>query len=152
MNRNAPAKMKSPPLARLLQRVLIDYPRAFDSVLADGLYLRADFFNFLGGHRRHVLVVLKDERRNLFQDAAGTSILCRRSRELFDPAIASGETFPYGSFVPWKPIRCGANSTKGRAANQRLGVGAHPACRASARRAMRRFRASTLGYRKSRLQ
>ncbi len=56
---------------RLLQRVLIGYPRAFDLVLADGLYLRADFFNFLRDHRKHVLVVLKDERRNLFQDAAG---------------------------------------------------------------------------------
>ncbi len=56
---------------RLLKRVLVRYPRAFDLVLADGLYLRADFFNFLREHRKHVLVVLKDERRNLFQDAAG---------------------------------------------------------------------------------
>lgn len=55
---------------RLLKRVLIRYPRAFDLVLADGLYLRADFFNFLLEHRKHVLVVLKDERRNLYQDAA----------------------------------------------------------------------------------
>jgi len=55
---------------RLLTRVLASYPRAFDVVLADGLYLRADFFNFLLERRKHALVVLKEERRNLYQDAA----------------------------------------------------------------------------------
>jgi Transposase DDE domain len=56
---------------RLLERVLARYPRAFDLVLADALYARAPFFNFLLQHRKHALVVLKDERRNLYQDAAG---------------------------------------------------------------------------------
>jgi len=56
---------------RLLKRVLARYPRAFDLVLADALYARADFFNFLLEHRKHLLVVLKDERRNLYQDVAG---------------------------------------------------------------------------------
>ena len=56
---------------RLLERVLTRYPRAFDLVLADALYDQAPFFNFLLDHRKHVLVVLKDERRNLYQDAAG---------------------------------------------------------------------------------
>ena len=56
---------------RLLTRVLVQYPRAFDLVLADALYARAPFFNFLLEHRKHALVVLKDERRNLYQDAAG---------------------------------------------------------------------------------
>ena len=55
---------------RLLKRVLIRFPRAFDLVLADGLYLRADFFNFLLDRNKHVLVVLKDERRLLYQDVA----------------------------------------------------------------------------------
>ena len=44
---------------RLLRRVLALYPRAFDLVLADALYARADFFNFLPAHRKHALVVLK---------------------------------------------------------------------------------------------
>ena len=56
---------------RLLERVLVRYPRAFDLVLADALYAKAPFFNFLLAHRKHALVVLKDERRNLYQDAAG---------------------------------------------------------------------------------
>jgi hypothetical protein len=56
---------------RLLTRVLAGYPRAFDLVLADALYATAPFLNFLLDHGKHALVVLKDERRNLYQDAAG---------------------------------------------------------------------------------
>ena len=56
---------------RLLLRVLPRYPRAFHLVLADGLYATAPFFHFLLERRKHPLVVLKDERRNLYQDVAG---------------------------------------------------------------------------------
>jgi hypothetical protein len=56
---------------RLLERVLTRYPRAFDVVLADGLYAQAPFFNFLLGHRKHALVVLKDPCRDLYQDVCG---------------------------------------------------------------------------------
>lgn len=56
---------------RLLARVVATYPRAFDLVLADALYATARFFNFLLDHGKHALVVLKDERRNLYQDVQG---------------------------------------------------------------------------------
>ncbi len=56
---------------RLLERVLHRYPRAFQFVLADGLYAKAPFFNLLLAHGKHALVVLKDERRELYQDACG---------------------------------------------------------------------------------
>lgn len=56
---------------RLLERVIGSYPRAFDLVLADALYSTAPFFNFLLARGKHALTVLKDERRNLLQDAAG---------------------------------------------------------------------------------
>ena len=54
---------------RLLDRVLARYPRAFQLLLADGLYAQAPFFNLLLAHGKHALVVLKDERRDLFQGA-----------------------------------------------------------------------------------
>lgn len=54
---------------RLLGRVIGSYPRAFDLVLADALYATAPFFNFLLSHDKHALTVLKDDRRNLYQDA-----------------------------------------------------------------------------------
>jgi hypothetical protein len=55
---------------RLLERVIVSYPRAFDLLLADALYATAPFFNFLLAHGKHALTVLKDDRRNLYRDAA----------------------------------------------------------------------------------
>lgn len=54
---------------RLLERVLGSYPRGFDLVLADALYSTAPLFNFCLARGKHVLTVLKDDRRNLYQDA-----------------------------------------------------------------------------------
>jgi hypothetical protein len=56
---------------RLVDRVLARYPRAFDLLLVDGLYAQAPFINLLLAHGKHALVVLKDERRDLYQDACG---------------------------------------------------------------------------------
>lgn len=56
---------------RLLKRVLKNYPRAFDIILLDGLYLRAEFFRLGLEHGKNVIAVLKDERRDLFKDADG---------------------------------------------------------------------------------
>jgi hypothetical protein len=56
---------------RLLERVVQAYPRAFKVVLADALYAEARCVNFLLSQRKHVLIVLKDERRDLYRDAKG---------------------------------------------------------------------------------
>lgn len=56
---------------RLLRRILTAYPRAFDLVVADGLYLTSPFIRLLLEHHKDVLIVLKDERRDLLQDARG---------------------------------------------------------------------------------
>ena len=56
---------------RLLTRVLAAYPRAFDVLLADAYYGVAPFVNLLLSQGKHALVVLKDERRGPYQDAAG---------------------------------------------------------------------------------
>ena len=42
-----------------------------DVVLADALYATAPFINFLLGHGKDAVIVLKDERRNLYQDVQG---------------------------------------------------------------------------------
>lgn len=47
------------------------YPRAFQWLLADGLYAQSPFINFLLAHEKQALVVLKDARRDLYQDACG---------------------------------------------------------------------------------
>lgn len=56
---------------RLLDRVLQPFPRAFDVLLADGLYTQAPFFHRALRHGKDVLTVLKDDRRELWQDADG---------------------------------------------------------------------------------
>ena len=54
---------------RLLERVLALYPRAFDVVLADGLYADPRVFNYLYPRGKDVLAVLKDNHPALLEDA-----------------------------------------------------------------------------------
>ena len=56
---------------RLLKRVFANYPRFFDVVCGDALYLDAPFINFCLEHHKHALVVVKGEHRLLLQDAQG---------------------------------------------------------------------------------
>ncbi|MBF0559597.1 MAG: transposase [Nitrospirae bacterium] len=64
-----PGEEETAAATRLLKRVLLNFPRAFDVVVADGLYARAPFFKTVTAHRKHVIAVLKDDRRDLLQDA-----------------------------------------------------------------------------------
>lgn len=54
---------------RLLERLLKNFPRAFDVVLGDALYTDPRFYNFLLDHGKDALTVLKNETRNLLVDA-----------------------------------------------------------------------------------
>jgi hypothetical protein len=56
---------------RLFERVLKYYPRAFDVVLGDARFTDPRFFQCVTSHGKDVLTVLKDERRDLIQDAVG---------------------------------------------------------------------------------
>lgn len=54
---------------RLLDRLIARFPRAFDVVLGDALYTDPRFYHFLIQQGKEVLTVLKNERRDLLQDA-----------------------------------------------------------------------------------
>jgi hypothetical protein len=54
---------------RLLERVLRDYPRAFDVLLGDALYSDAAVYRLLTAHGKDVLTVLKRNTPELFEDA-----------------------------------------------------------------------------------
>jgi len=56
---------------RLFERVVVNYPRAFDVVIGDALYAKSNFFNLVLKYRKDVMAVLKDERRDLLKDAEG---------------------------------------------------------------------------------
>ncbi|GAG60341.1 unnamed protein product, partial [marine sediment metagenome] len=53
---------------RLLERVLGNYPKAFKIVIGDGLYLKETVFNLLEKHHKYTIAVLKEERRQLFEE------------------------------------------------------------------------------------
>ena len=54
-----------------LERVFRNYPRFFDVVVGDALYLDAPFINFCLEHHKHAIVVIKGDQRLLLQDAQG---------------------------------------------------------------------------------
>ncbi len=56
---------------RLLERVFRNYPRFFDVVVGDALYMEAPFINFCLLHGKHAITVLKEDRLILMQDAKG---------------------------------------------------------------------------------
>ena len=58
---------------RLLSRVCKEYPKAFSVVAGDALYLAADIFNLLLSHRKYSIAVLKDEKRQLYEEAISLS-------------------------------------------------------------------------------
>jgi predicted Zn-ribbon and HTH transcriptional regulator len=60
---------------RLLSRVCVNYPKAFNIVIGDGLYLKETVFNLLEGHHKYTIAVLKEERRQLFEEANRLSLL-----------------------------------------------------------------------------
>jgi len=54
---------------RLLSRVCKNYPKAFEVVVGDGLYLNGVVFNLLASHGKYAAAVLKDETRQLYEEA-----------------------------------------------------------------------------------
>lgn len=71
IERQRPKEDEVATATRLLRRVLNKYPRAFDIVIGDGLYMRAGFFHLALKAGKEVIAVLKDERRDLLKDAYG---------------------------------------------------------------------------------
>jgi hypothetical protein len=63
-------------------------------VLADALYAVAPFFNFLLTHRKHALVVLKQERRDLYVDGLRRSLNRRRNWVPIAVGEVNGGTLP----------------------------------------------------------
>ncbi len=104
---------------RLVERILVNYPRAFQIVAADGLYLRSDFFNLLTRHGKHVIAVLKDERRDLLKDARGLfdgppqAIIRRKGTECLCWDIGGFTSWP-GLEAPARVVRSVETSSVAR--------------------------------------
>lgn len=95
---------------RLFQRVLHHYSRLFDVISADALYLEAPFIKVVLDAGKHVVVVLKQEKRDLYQDAEQLRSLIEpcsftegtRTSQLWDiPDLASFTTLDRSVRVVW---------------------------------------------------
>jgi len=73
---------------RLLLRVCKNYPKAFEVVIGDGLYLNGNIFNLLASHGKYGAAVLKDETRQLYDEAVSLS-------GIVDPVIYKDENTNY---------------------------------------------------------
>lgn len=88
---------------RLLERVLRHYPRAFDVVLGDGLYTDPRLYNFLIDHGKDALTVLKDERRDLIQDARALFSGCSPTE--FPRGKTSVSCWDLSGFISWPTVK-----------------------------------------------
>ncbi len=117
---------------RLIGRVHAAYPRAYDVVMGDALYAQAPFFQAVLAQGKHALAVLKNEERNLHEDALA---LCaasdpvrferlggRRSVEAWDlPEMTSWESLG-------RPVRVVRTLEKGRVRRQTSGETEETSC------------------------
>jgi len=62
---------------RLIERVCKNYPKAFKVVIGDALYLNEKIFKLLDAHHKKTIAVLKEERRQLFEEANKLSLLSK---------------------------------------------------------------------------
>ena len=60
---------------RLIDRVCLNYPKAFEAVAGDGLYLNGATFKLLESHHKYTIAVLKDQRRELYGQAMSLSAI-----------------------------------------------------------------------------
>lgn len=89
---------------RLLTRVLAQYPRSFDVVLADALYTDPRFYNFLLDRDQAVLTVLKGNTPALLEDAK--SLLGQAQREVVsDGGKKQIEAWDMEGFTSWPQTR-----------------------------------------------
>lgn len=87
---------------RLLHRVFLNYPRAFDVVVADGLYARSSFFKTVTSHGKHVIAVLKDDRRDLIQDAM--AIFSQQEPLVFKHGDVTRQCWDIEGFTTWPQV------------------------------------------------
>lgn len=90
---------------RLLERVIKRYPKAFDIVMGDALYTDPRFYHFLVGHKKDVLTVLKDDRRDLIQDAK--ALFATMTPQLFSLHKTNYECWDLEGFTSWPQFEHG---------------------------------------------
>lgn len=88
---------------RLLERLLKNFPRAFDVVLGDALYTDPRLYNFLLDHGKDALTVLKNDNRTLLTDARALFEIHAPQR--FTEGSTAREVWDLQGFTTWPQVR-----------------------------------------------
>ena len=99
----APGEDELAPARRLLARVLKRFPRAFDILMGDALYACAPIFNLLAEHEKYGLMVLKDDRRILLQDAL--ALFAGQSPQVVEQTGTRYERWDLDGFTSWPEVK-----------------------------------------------
>lgn len=88
---------------RLLTRLFKQYPRAFDVVCGDNLYMNPDLWKLVRQHKKHIIAVLKNESRDLLEDAR--SLFANITPIVFDDKRVRRLCWDLSGFTTWP--QCG---------------------------------------------
>jgi len=88
---------------RLLTRLFEQYPRAFDVVCGDSLYMDPKLWKLVRKHNKHLIAVLKNENRDLLVDAR--SLLADIAPITFDEKNVRRTCWDLNGFNTWP--QCG---------------------------------------------
>jgi len=91
--------------SRLFERVCRLFPKAFEVVTVDALYAKAGFFNLVQSYNKDVIAVLKDERRELVQDATS---LFEHTQPVLNFKTGSNKYAIWDDegFLTWQNVKC----------------------------------------------
>lgn len=87
---------------RLFERVIRQYPRAFDVVGGDALYLNPDFCRLVLQHGKDFVAVLKNEHRDLLTDAR--SLFALKKPVLRQDGSRRGQWWDIEGFTTWPQL------------------------------------------------
>lgn len=88
---------------RLLTRVFENYPRAFDVVCGDNLYMDPALWKLVRSHKKHIIAVLKNENRDLMVDAR--SLFENIEPSVFEDGKVRRQCWDLDGFTTWP--QCG---------------------------------------------
>lgn len=88
---------------RLLERLLRNFPRAFDVVLGDALYTDPRIYTLLLRHGKEVLTVLKNENRDLLKDAR--ALFETHPPQRLTEGSTSREVWDLEGFTTWPQVQ-----------------------------------------------
>ena len=118
-----PGEGEAAAAVRLLERLLRRCPRAFDVVSGDALYMDPAIWRLVRSHGKHIVAVLKNERRDLMTDAR--SLFDEVTPTCFDDGTTSYQLWDIPGFNTWTqvegPVRVVRSLETSRVRRQRTG-------------------------------